>query len=71
MKRIIKAMEKKYLFSSLELVQNVFTEYDSAEEGKLVRQLVEEIRAKRYYIPIAECNIRLRACNEKVLDYLL
>lgn len=51
MKRIIKSMANKYLLPSLELVQEVFTEYDSPEEGKVVRQLVEEIRAKKYYMP--------------------
>ena len=54
MERIIKAMENKYLLPSLELVQEVFTEYDSPEEGRMVRQLVEEIRAKKYYIPELE-----------------
>lgn len=51
MKRIIKAMETKYLTSSLELVEEVFSQSDSAEEGKTVRQLVEEIRSKKYYVP--------------------
>ena len=46
MKRIIKSMENKYLLPSLELVQEVFSEWDSPEEGKVVRQLVEEIRCK-------------------------
>lgn len=54
MKRIIKSMENKYLLSSLELVENVFSECDSPEEGKVVRQLVEEIRAKKYYVPELE-----------------
>lgn len=54
MKRIIKSMENKYLLPSLELVQDVFTEYDNPEEGKVVRELVEEIRAKKYYIPELE-----------------
>lgn len=54
MKRIIKSMEKKYLLPSLELVQTVFAEYDSPEEGKVVRRLVEEIRSKKYYIPQLE-----------------
>ena len=54
MKRFIKPMEEKYLLSSLELVEKVFTEYDSAEEGKTVRHLVEEIRSKKYYIPRLE-----------------
>jgi len=52
--RTIKHMEKKYLSSSLELVENVFTEHENAEEGKLVRSLVEEIRSKKYYVPELE-----------------
>lgn len=54
MKRIIKSMETQYLLPSLELVEDVFTKCDSPEEGKAVRQLVEEIRAKKYYIPELE-----------------
>ncbi len=52
--RNIKAMEPKYLLPSLQLVENVFAEWDSPEEGKIVRSLVEEIRAKKYYIPELE-----------------
>ncbi|MBR3973351.1 MAG: N-acetyltransferase [Oscillospiraceae bacterium] len=52
--RVIKSMEEKYLLSSLNLVETVFTEYDCAAEGKLVRSLVEEIRSKRFYIPELE-----------------
>lgn len=51
MGRIIKAMEEKYLSPSLELVETVFTDHESAEEGRLVRCLVEEIRSKRFYLP--------------------
>lgn len=54
MKRSIKSMENKYLFSSLELVEDVFSKWDSPEEGKVVRQLVEEIRSKKYYLPQLE-----------------
>ncbi len=54
MERIIKSMENKYLLPSLELLQEVFTDYDSPEEGKLVRHLVEEIRVKKYYLPELE-----------------
>ena len=54
MDRIIKAMEKQYLLPALELVEEVFTQWDSPEEGKLVRRLVEEIRRKKYYIPELE-----------------
>ena len=54
MERIIKAMEEKYLLPSLALVEEVFTEYDSPEEGRVVRGLVEEIRGKKYYLPALE-----------------
>ncbi len=54
MKRIIKSMEEKYLVPSLELVERVFTEYSDAEEGALVRTLVEEIRSMPTYLPQLE-----------------
>ena len=54
MKRIIKSMEEKYLVPVLELVETVFTAHSDAEEGKLVRRLVEEIRSKRFYLPELE-----------------
>lgn len=44
---IIKAMEPKYLFPSLQLVETVFTEWDSPEEGKTVRSLVEEFEVAK------------------------
>lgn len=48
--RIIKSMEEKYLVPALELVESVFTASESAEDGALVRSLVEEIRSKRFYL---------------------
>ena len=54
MQRVIKAMEQKYLQPSLEMVEDVFAKWDSPEEGKTVRSLVEEIRAKKYYVPELE-----------------
>lgn len=54
MKRIIKTMEQQYLVPSLELVEDVFTKSDSKEEGQFVRRFVEEIRAKKYYLPELE-----------------
>jgi len=50
MKRIVKSMEEKYLVPALELVEAVFTDSECAENGKLVRSLVEEIRSKRFYL---------------------
>ncbi|MCI9127941.1 MAG: N-acetyltransferase [Eubacterium sp.] len=54
MEKIIKTMEEKYLLPSLDMVEDVFAKWDSPEEGKVVRQLVEEIRAKKYYVPELE-----------------
>lgn len=69
MERIIKSMENKYLLPSLELVRDVFAEYDSPEEGNVVRQLVEEIRAKKYYIP--ELEIIMVNENDEVIGYAM
>ena len=52
--RTITSMKPEYLLPSLELVEQVFTEYDSPEEGRTVRALVEEIRSKEYYLPELE-----------------
>ena len=54
MERTIKPMEQKYLLPSLELVEVVFTQWADPEEGRTVRRLVEEIRAKKYYLPELE-----------------
>ena len=54
MKRIIKSMETKYEAKSLDLVEQVFTEYDNEQEGKLVRSLIEEIRNHTNYLPELE-----------------
>ena len=43
--RTITSMKPEYLLPSLELVEQVFTEHENAEEGALVRRLVEEIRS--------------------------
>ncbi len=52
--RTIQSMEEKYRLPALELVEQVFTDHENAEEGKLVRRLVEEIRSKQYYLPELE-----------------
>lgn len=52
--RVIKMMEEKYRLPALDLVEAVFTAHSDAEEGKLVRTLVEEIRSKRFYLPELE-----------------
>lgn len=52
--RTIKSMEEKYLLSSLDLVEAVFTAHENTQEGRLVRNLVEEIRTMRFYLPELE-----------------
>ena len=52
--RTITPMKPEYLLPSLELVEQVFTEHENADEGRLVRALVEEIRSKEYYLPELE-----------------
>ena len=69
MERRIVPMEEKYLLSSLELVEDVFATWNSPEEGKVVRQLVEEIRSKRYYIP--ELELIMVNGNDEVIGYAM
>ena len=52
--RTIKSMEEKYLIPAVDLAEAVFTASETAEDGKLVRSLVEEIRSKRFYLPEME-----------------
>lgn len=69
MARIIKSIEEKYLVPALELVETVFTEHSDAEEGKLVRSLVEEIRGKRFYLPELEL-IMVDSDTDEVIGYV-
>ena len=66
--RIIKSMEEKYLFPSLDLVEAVFTAHENVEEGKLVRSLVEEIRSKRFYRP--ELELIMVDEHDEVIGYV-
>ena len=67
--RIIKAMEDKYLLPSAEMVEAVFTDHESAEEGKLVRNLVEENRSKRFYDPRLEL-VMVESDTDEVVGYV-
>lgn len=50
----IVSMTGEYLVKALDLVEKVFAEHQDANEGRLVRALVEEIREKRFYMPELE-----------------
>lgn len=69
MNRIIKPVTNEYKKTSLDFVEKVFTEYANEEEGQLVRNLVEEIRSKKYYIP----QLDLMMINEfgEIIGYVL
>lgn len=69
MERIIKSMEEKYLLPSLELVEEVFAEYENEIEGKVTRSLVEEIRGKRFYIP--ELELIMLDENDEIIGYCM
>ena len=69
MERIIKSMEEKYLLPSLELVEEVFAEYENEKEGKVTRSLVEEIRGKRFYIP--ELELITVDENDEIIGYCM
>ena len=67
--RVIKSIEEKYLQPTLELVEAVFAAHSDAEEGKLVRSLVEEIRSKRFYLPELEL-LMVDSDTDEVLGYV-
>ena len=54
MERIIRTCERQDQAAALDFVERVFTDYKDAQEGKMVRRLVEEIRSKKYYLPELE-----------------
>lgn len=54
MNRIIKNIDENHLEEALDFIEQVFTESEGVESGKLVRNLVEEIRSKRFYLPELE-----------------
>ena len=51
MKRIIKVVTADKLSESLDFVEKVFSDSENEKEGKLVRNLLAEIRSKKYYVP--------------------
>lgn len=69
MERIIKTMAPEYLLPSLDLAEEVFAQWDSPEEGKLVRRLIEEIRAKKYYLP--ELDLVMANSRDEIIGYAM
>ena len=62
-------MEDKYFLSSLQMVQEVFTDSETKEDGELVRRLVEEIRSKKYYVK--ELELIMVDESDEVIGYAM
>lgn len=67
--KIIKSMEEAYLLPSLDMVEAVFTHSECAENGKLVRSLVEEIRGMDTYLP--ELELLMVDEGDEVIGYVM
>ena len=65
----VRPMAEKYRRPALDLVQQVFTEHDGPGEGQTVRRLVEEIRAKAYYVP--ELELVMTDAADDVVGYAM
>lgn len=69
MERIIKTVSEKYKDASLDFVERVFTDSETAEDGNLVRRLVAEIRSKKYYLP--ELDLIMTDENDEIIGYAM
>ena len=69
MERIIKSITKDKLDESLEFVKRVFSESEDEESGNLVKNLVKEIRSKKYYVP--ELDLIMVDENNKIIGFTL
>ena len=67
--RIIKSMEDKYLYPSLDMVRRTFTDSENAEEADLVVRLIQEIRSMDTYIP--ELEIIMVTVEDEVIGYAM
>ena len=54
MKRYIKNVDSRYFDKSTQFVEDVFTDSEGKESASVVKQLVLEIRSKRFYLPQLE-----------------
>lgn len=69
MNRIIKSIEDKYLIPSLDMVERTFTNSENAENGALVRRIVEEIRTMYTYVK--ELDLVMVDENDEVIGYVM
>ena len=69
MERIIRTVKQEELNSSLDFVEKVFTDSETAEDGKIVRNLLAEIRSKKYYIP--DLDLVMVNENDEIIGHVL
>lgn len=67
--RIIKCMDKKHKQEALDFVEKVFTISEGETEGKLVRNLVQEIRSKKFYLP--ELELIMVDDEDSIIGYVM
>lgn len=68
MERIIKTVTANEMEKTLDFVQKVFTDSECAENGRLVRNLLAEIRSKKYYLP--ELDLIMVNENDEVIGHV-
>ena len=68
MERIIRSVRADELDVSLDFVEKVFTDSECAENGRLVRNLLAEIRSKKYYLP--ELDLIMVNENDEVIGHV-
>ena len=68
MERIIKSVTANEMEKTLDFVQKVFTDSECAENGRLVRNLLAEIRSKKYYLP--ELDLIMVDENDEVIGHV-
>lgn len=69
MERIIKKVNIKYADSALDFVEKVFSEYHKSGSGKIERNIVIEIRAKKYYLP--ELELIMVNESDEIIGYVM
>lgn len=69
MERMVQQCAEQLKQSALAFVEQVFTDSEGEKEGKFTRRLVEEIRAKKYYVP--ELEFVMVDENHQLLGYAM
>ena len=69
MNKIIKSISKEYEIKALDMVEKVFTISECKENAIVVRQLIEEIRSKKFYLP--ELELIMVNENDEIIGYAM